>query len=67
MRAEARNVADNGLAHERRGEWDNAATDYERAAALFAESRDFGQAEDMHRRALTCRAVVAAVAAHTTV
>ena len=67
MRAEARNIADNGLAHELRGEWTEAAASYERAAALFTESRHFGQAEEMHRRALTCRAVVAAVAAHATV
>jgi hypothetical protein len=56
--ATADNVAENGLALETRGDWGRAASQYERAAGLYVEGRDFGAADEMRRRAMTCRRVL---------
>jgi hypothetical protein len=61
MRVDAESIADNGLALEARGNWAAAASYYERASHAYIVEREFGAAEEMQRRALTCRAASAAV------
>lgn len=65
MRVDAESIADNGLALEARGDFVAAASHYERAAAVYVTERSFGEAAEMNRRALTCRAAASALAAIT--
>lgn len=65
MRVDAVSIADNGLALEARGDFVAAASYYERAATVYVTERAFGEAAEMNRRALTCRAAATALSAIT--
>lgn len=60
MRVTGQTIADNGLALEARGDFERAASFYERAAAVYLTERAWGEAAEMRRRSLTCRSVNAA-------
>lgn len=57
VRVTGKTIADNGLALEARGDFERAASFYERAATVYLTERAWGDAAEMRRRALTCRRV----------